>query len=386
MPASAFERQELSVNMILEHLSIINYKNIREATLDFSPKMNCFVGQNGEGKTNLLDAIYYLSFCRSAFNPIDSQVLNHDSDFFVLDACYRHDHGDEEWVYCGMKRGTKKHFKRNKKEYKRLSQHIGLIPLIFVSPSDTLLIEGGSEERRRLMDVVIAQFDTTYIDLLNAYNKALQQRNALLKMDEEPDPMLMDIWEQEMAQHGEELYHKRNAFIEEFIPVFQEIYSSISGNKETVALGYTSHCQRGPLLDVIRRDRAKDRAVGYSLHGIHRDDLEMLLGGYPIRREGSQGQNKTYTLALKLAQFDFLRRTASTTTPLLLLDDIFDKLDAQRVEQIISLVSGPQFGQIFITDTNREHLDRILKCGNFDYRLFAVKAGEVSPWEEGTHV
>jgi DNA replication and repair protein RecF len=386
MPAAAFERQELSVNMILEHLSIINYKNIREATLDFSPKMNCFVGQNGEGKTNLLDAIYYLSFCRSAFNPIDSQVLNHDSDFFVLDACYRHDHGDEEWVYCGMKRGTKKHFKRNKKEYKRLSQHIGLIPLIFVSPSDTLLIEGGSEERRRLMDVVIAQFDTTYIDSLNAYNKALQQRNALLKMDEEPDPMLMDIWEQEMAQHGEALYHKRNAFIEEFIPVFQEIYSSISGNKETVALGYTSHCQRGPLLDVIRRDRAKDRAVGYSLHGIHRDDLEMLLGGYPIRREGSQGQNKTYALALKLAQFDFLRRTASTTTPLLLLDDIFDKLDAQRVEQIISLVSGPQFGQIFITDTNREHLDRILKCGNFDYRLFAVKAGEVSPWEEGTHV
>ncbi len=386
MPAAAFERQELSVNMILEHLSIINYKNIREATLDFSPKMNCFVGQNGEGKTNLLDAIYYLSFCRSAFNPIDSQVLNHDSDFFVLDACYRHDHGDEEWVYCGMKRGTKKHFKRNKKEYKRLSQHIGLIPLIFVSPSDTLLIEGGSEERRRLMDVVIAQFDTTYIDSLNAYNKALQQRNALLKMDEEPDPMLMDIWEQEMAQHGEALYHKRNAFIEEFIPVFQEIYSSISGNKETVALGYTSHCQRGPLLDVIRRDRAKDRAVGYSLHGIHRDDLEMLLGGYPIRREGSQGQNKTYTLALKLAQFDFLRRTASTTTPLLLLDDIFDKLDAQRVEQIISLVSGPQFGQIFITDTNREHLDRILKYGNFDYRLFAVKAGEVSPWEEGTHV
>ena len=386
MPAAAFERQELSVNMILEHLSIINYKNIREATLDFSPKMNCFVGQNGEGKTNLLDAIYYLSFCRSAFNPIDSQVLNHDSDFFVLDACYRHDHGDEEWVYCGMKRGTKKHFKRNKKEYKRLSQHIGLIPLIFVSPSDTLLIEGGSEERRRLMDVVIAQFDTSYIDSLNAYNKALQQRNALLKMDEEPDPMLMDIWEQEMAQHGEALYHKRNAFIEEFIPVFQEIYSSISGNKETVALGYTSHCQRGPLLDVIRRDRAKDRAVGYSLHGIHRDDLEMLLGGYPIRREGSQGQNKTYALALKLAQFDFLRRTASTTTPLLLLDDIFDKLDAQRVEQIISLVSGPQFGQIFITDTNREHLDRILKCGNFDYRLFAVKAGEVSPWEEGTHV
>ena len=367
--------------MILRKISIINYKNIREATLDFSPKMNCFIGQNGEGKTNLLDAVYYLSFCRSAFNPIDSQVISHDNDFFVLDAVYTRDDGAEEQVYCGMKRGTRKHFKRNKKEYKKLSEHIGLIPLIFVSPSDTILIEGGSDERRRLMDVVIAQYDSTYIEALNAYNKALQQRNSLLKMEDEPDLALMEIWEQEMARHGESLYEKRNAFITEFIPVFQDIYDSIAQQKERVSLSYMSHCQRGPLLDVIQRDRMKDRAVGYSLHGVHRDDLEMQLGGYPVRREGSQGQNKTFVLALKLAQFDFLRRTASNTTPLLLLDDIFDKLDAHRVEQIVRLVSGQQFGQIFITDTNRDHLDKILQNSSFDYRLFNVSQGEISAWE-----
>jgi len=372
--------------MILRKLSIINYKNIREAMLDFSPKMNCFIGQNGVGKTNLLDAVYYLSFCRSAFNPIDSQVICHGQDFFVLDALYENDLGEPEMIYCGMKRGTKKHFKRNKKEYKRLSQHIGLIPLIFVSPSDTILVEGGSEERRRLMDVVIAQYDNSYIDELNACSKALQQRNALLKMEEEPDPSLMDIWEQEMAEHGERIFQKREAFITEFIPVFQDIYSSISGHREKVSLSYISHCQRGPLLNVIRRDRMKDRAVGYSLHGIHRDDLEMQLAGYPVRREGSQGQTKTFVLALKLAQFDFLRRTASNTTPLLLLDDIFDKLDAHRVEQIVNLVSGSQFGQIFITDTNRDHLDKILKNSGFDYRLFSVTEGKICSWEETENV
>ncbi|MBQ8047126.1 MAG: DNA replication/repair protein RecF [Prevotella sp.] len=372
--------------MFLRRISIINYKNIREATLDFSPKMNCFIGHNGEGKTNLLDAVYYLSFCRSAFNPVDSQVMTHGEDFFVIDGLYENEAGEVEQVYCGMKRGTKKHFKLNKKEYKRLSMHIGHVPLIFVSPSDTTLVEGGGEERRKLMDIVISQYDHSYIEALNACNKALQQRNALLKMDDEPDPSLMDIWEEEMARSGEVLHAKRTAFIDEFVPVFQEIYDRISGRKEQVSLRYVSHCQRGPLLDVIRRDRMKDRAVGYSLHGVHRDDLEMLVGGYPLRREASQGQTKTFVLALKLAQFDFLRRTASNTTPLLLLDDIFDKLDAQRVEQIVRLVSEQQFGQIFITDTNRDHLDKILQNSGFDYKLFSVTEGEVKPKEEADNV
>ena len=369
--------------MILKKISILNFKNIREASLELSPKMNCLIGHNGVGKTNFLDALFYLSFCKSSLNPVDSQIMTHDSDFFMVEGVYEDESGKQTDVYCGMKRGTKKHFKRDKKEYKRLSQHIGLIPLIMASPGDSSIISGGSEERRRFMDIVISQYDSVYIDALSAYNKALLQRNALLKMENEPDAALLDIWEEEMARNGEVVYAKRRAFVEEFVPVFQKIYAVISGGKERVSLTYVSHCQRGQLLDVIRSDRFKDRAVGYSLHGVHRDELEMMLDGYMMKREGSQGQNKTYVLSLKLAQFDFLCRTASKTTPLLLLDDIFDKLDAQRVEQIVKLVSGDGFGQIFVTDTNRDHLDRILHNGCFDYKLFYVDDGNIVEKTDG---
>ena len=379
--------------MLLKHLSILNYKNIAEASLDFSPNINCFIGQNGAGKTNVLDAIYFLSFCHSAHTTQDSVVIRHNEEFMVLEGDYAD--RDPLHIYCGMKRGMKKHFKRDKKEYKRLSEHIGLIPIVNVSPGDTQLIEGLSEERRRLMDVVIAQMDRTYIATLNRYNKALQQRNAMLRQDSQglqiPDNKTIDLdllglWEEQMAAEGEIIYKKRQEFITHLMPHFEQFYARISGSRERVSLSYVSHCQRGPLLDVIRRDRHKDLAVGYSLHGIHRDDLEMLLDGHPMRHEGSQGQIKTYVLALKLAQFDYLSRNCSSvvgdlqspTTPLLLLDDIFDKLDASRVEQIISLVSGEQFGQIFITDTNRDHLDQILRHGDFDYRLFHVMDGVVS--------
>ena len=370
--------------MILKKLSILNYKNIREATLELSPKMNCFIGQNGVGKTNVLDAVYYLSFCRSATNPIDSMVICHDEPFCVIEGEYEDERLKTEdetlSISVGMKRGQKKHFKRNKKEYKRLSEHIGLIPLVVVAPSDTLLIEGSSEERRHLMDVVISQYDRSYIDALTRYNNAHQQRNTLLKMeDQTPDPMLMDLWEEQMAEAGELIFAKRRAFIEELTPMFQEYYQQISEGREQVGLQYVSHCQRGPLLEVIRRDRAKDLAVGYSLHGVHRDDLVFTLGGHPMRREGSQGQNKTYVIALKLAQFEFLKLTASNTTPLLLLDDIFDKLDSSRVEQIVRLVSSDNFGQIFITDTNRDHLDQILSTSALDYKIFHVDSGEISP-------
>ncbi len=377
-----------ALEMILRKLSILNYKNIREAQLELSPKMNCFIGPNGVGKTNVLDAVYYLSFCRSASNPIDSQVIRHEEPFCMLEGLYSEDAEQSacsEVISVGMKRGQKKHFKRNKKEYRRLSEHIGLIPLVVVSPSDTLLIEGGSEERRRLMDVVISQYDRSYIDHLVRYNNALAQRNTLLKIDHaaeessaEPyDPALMQIWEEQMAEEGEQLYERRKTFVEELTPVFQRYYEQISQHREQVGLRYVSHCQRGPLLDVIQRDRFKDRAVGYSLHGVHRDDLEFSLDGYQMKREGSQGQNKTYVIALKLAQFEFLKRTASQTTPLLLLDDIFDKLDANRVEQIVRLVSGDNFGQIFITDTNRDHLDQILSTSALDYKIFHVDSGEI---------
>lgn len=363
--------------MYLKQLSILNYRNITSSDLALSDKINCFVGNNGEGKTNFLDAVYFLSFTHSMFGNIDSQMIQHEKDFFMLQGLYMHDDREtSEEIYAGLKRGVKKQFKRNKKTYKRMSEHIGTIPLILVSPDDVLLINGGGEERRKLVDIVIAQYDSTYIDALNRYNKAMQQRNVLLKQEEDPDMMLMTLLEEEMAASGEVIYKKRNDFVEKFIPVFNDIYNRISSQCEGVSLRYISHCQRGPLIDVIQRDRYKDRAVGYSLHGIHRDDLEMLIDGYPIKKEGSQGQIKTYVVSLKLAQFDFLRKTVSNTTPLLLLDDIFDKLDAKRVEKIVNMVSADNFGQIFITDTNREHLDSILGRGDFDYKIFKVAHGE----------
>lgn len=363
--------------MILKRISILNYKNLEQVELDFSPKMNCFIGQNGMGKTNLLDAVYYLSFCKSSANPIDSQNIKHNQDFFVVQGSYLTDEGDPEEVYCGLKRRQKKQFKRNKKEYSKLSDHIGLIPLVMVSPADSELILGGSEERRRFMDVVISQYDREYLSALIRYNKAMAQRNTLLKAEVEPDDELMNVWEEMMASAGEVVFRKRNDFINEFIPTFQSFYSYISQDQEVVNLSYESHAMQGNLLQIIRESRQRDRIMGYSLKGIHKDDLVMQLAEYPIKREGSQGQNKTYLVALKLAQFDFLRRTGSNTTPLLLLDDIFDKLDASRVEQIVKLVLGDKFGQIFITDTNRDHLDKILRKIEGEYKVFGVEQGAI---------
>lgn len=368
--------------MILKRISILNYKNLEQAELAFSPKMNCFIGKNGMGKTNLLDAVYYLSFCKSATNPIDSQNIRHEGEFFVVQGFYETEQGDAEEVYCGLKRRQKKQFKRNKKEYGRLSDHIGFIPLVMVSPADAELIAGGSEERRRFMDVVISQYDKEYLEALIRYNKALAQRNTLLKSEQEPDEELMLVWEEMMASAGTVVYKKRNDFITEFIPTFQSFYSYISQDKEQVNLSYESHAMRGDLLELIKDSRQRDRIMGYSLRGIHKDDLVMQLGEFPIKREGSQGQNKTFLIALKLAQFDFLKRIGSHTTPLLLLDDIFDKLDASRVEQIVKLVAGDRFGQIFITDTNRDHLDKILKKVEGEYKVFSVADGKVTERED----
>lgn len=364
--------------MILKRLSILNYKNLEQVELTFSPKLNCFFGQNGMGKTNLLDAVYFLSFCKSAGNPIDSQNIRHDADFFMIQGFYEAADGTPEEIYCGMKRRQKKQFKRNKKEYTRLSDHIGFLPLVMVSPDDSELILGGSEERRRFMDVVISQYDKEYLDALIRYNKALNQRNTLLKTEQPVEEELFLIWEEMMAQAGEVVFQKREAFINEFIPIFQDFYSFISQDREQVSLTYHSHARNASLLEVLKTSRPKDLIMGYSLHGIHKDELNMTLADFPIKREGSQGQNKTYLVALKLAQFDFLKRTARGVQPLLLLDDIFDKLDAMRVEQIIKLVAGDRFGQIFISDTNREHLDCILQKVGGEHKMFKVIQGNIT--------
>lgn len=370
--------------MILKRISILNYKNLEEVELNFSGKLNCFFGQNGMGKTNLLDAIYFLSFCKSVGNPIDSQNIRHDQDFFVIQGFYETADGTPEEIYCGMKRRQKKQFKRNKKEYTRLSDHIGFIPLVMVSPADSELILGGSDERRKFMDVVISQYDKEYLEALIRYNKALLQRNTLLKSEQPVEEELFLVWEEMMAQTGEIVFRKREEFIREFIPIFQNFYSFISQDKEQVGLSYESHARDTSLLEVLKESRTRDKIMGYSLRGIHKDELNMLLGDFPIKKEGSQGQNKTYLVALKLAQFDFLKRTG-LAVPLLLLDDIFDKLDASRVEQIVKLVAGDGFGQIFITDTNREHLDRILFKVGSDYKMFEVAQGQIGEMKEGSH-
>lgn len=361
--------------MYLKRLSILNYKNIREAELSFSPKINCFIGNNGEGKTNLLDAVYYLSFCKSHSNTIDSQNITHDEPFFVLNGCY--DSCDEEHeIYCGLKRKQKKQFKRNKKEYERLSDHIGLIPLVIVSPNDTELILGGSEERRKFVDGFISQYDKQYLHSLIAYNKALTQRNALLKT-EVADETLLDIWETQMAQNGEYIFERRREFIEQFVPFFNEFHRFISQEKESVELAYHSQLQeQNDLKSLLKEVRQRDLIIGHTTRGIHKDDLEMKMGNLPIKKIGSQGQNKTYLIALKLAQFDFLKRIVNVK-PILLFDDIFDKLDAERVQQIILLLKNNRFGQVFISDTNREHISEILKSTGCEYHLYTVKGGEI---------
>ncbi len=361
--------------MQLQSISILNYKNIIETELSFSPSINCFIGRNGMGKTNLLDAIYYLSFCKSYFNAIDSQNIRHEADFFMLQGQYLRKNENEE-IYCGMKRRQKKQFKRNKKDYERLSDHIGLLPLVLISPDDSILIAGGSDERRKFVDGVISQYDKAYLEHLIQYNNALRQRNALLKNTTPPDNTLLDIWECQMAEHGEYIHLQRKDFINTFIPVFQRFYKYISDAGEDVSLNYRSQHDEQDIKKRMEETRDRDRILGYSTQGIHKDELEMLLGAHPMKRVGSQGQNKTYTIALKMAQFDFLKQIHGHT-PLLLLDDIFDKLDNERVKRIVELVSSETFGQIFITDTNRKHIDSIIEQIGQEAAFFLIENGNV---------
>lgn len=362
--------------MRLDTLALLNYKNINDATLHFSPKINCFIGDNGMGKTNILDAIYYLSFCKSHSNTIDSQNIHHDAEFFLIQGEYQI-LGQTEQIYCGIKRKQRKQFRRNKKEYERLSDHIGLIPLVMVSPDDHELIDSGSEERRKFIDGVISQFNHEYLHQLLQYNNALKQRNSLLKSETGTDPDMIELWEEQMAYFGTYIYNERLKFIQEFVPVFQEFYARISGGNEKVSLKYDSqHQQYEDIKTRMKITRERDFILGYSTTGIHRDDLEMLLDAYPMKRVGSQGQNKTYLIALKFAQFEFLKKTHNHP-PLVLLDDIFDKLDAKRVAQIVQLVASDMFGQIFITDTNRQHLDQLLNQIPQETTIFTVKDGKI---------
>ena len=364
--------------MYIEEISIVNFKNLKNAQVAFSPRLNCLIGNNGSGKTNLLDAVYYLSFCKSFFNPVDQFNINHDEDFFILNGNYKR-LDSAETIACGLQKGQKKQFKRNSKVYKKLMEHIGLLPLVMITPSDTSLILGGSDERRKFMDGVISQYNQNYLDDLLKYNRALLQRNNLLKLfisDRYFDAELLSIWDEQLIEYGSRIHTERSNFVEKLVPVFQQFYSFISQENEKVGLEHQSDLYNNSIGKLLKESLQKDRAAQYTTVGIHKDDLVFNIDSFPIKKLGSQGQNKTYLVALKLAQYEFIKEI-SGMKPILLLDDIFDKLDRHRVEQIVKVVSGDDFGQIFITDTNREHLDAIIRKMNAAYRIFQVNSGTI---------
>ena len=367
--------------MILNSINILNYKNIAETRLSFSSKVNCFIGNNGMGKTNFLDAIYYLSFCRSFSSLTDAAVIRHDEPFMMLQGTYTRNEAVED-IIVSIQRGKRKVAKRNGKEYKRLSQHIGLLPIVMISPMDWDLIRGAGEERRKLMDIIISQGNPLYLEALIRYGKALEQRNSMIKR-EFRDPLLYETVEMQLCESASLIHQHRVQWIEQFAPIFMRHYQAIAGNGEQVQLSYRSHLNDAELKQHLDQMRERDFFIGHTTRGIHRDDIELLLNGHNMRQVGSQGQCKTYTIALRLAQFEFIRRN-NATTPILLLDDIFDKLDARRVESIVKVVSDEQFGQIFITDTNRTHLDEIISHLDGDHAMFWVENGVCTHLEGGT--
>ena len=364
----------------LKKLSLLNFKNYAEAELELSPEVNCFAGFNGSGKTNLLDAIYYMSFCKSYFNPIDSQNIRHDEAFFVIQGTFEKK-DKEERVYCGLKKGQKKQFKRNKKEYERLADHIGLFPAVIISPSDVDLIKEGSEFRRKFMDGIISQYDRAYLSWLIDYNKALSQRNHLLKTFAEQryfDADSLDIWDAQLIDLSRKIHKERSRFMEEFMPEFNALYKAISGGNEEVMITYKSQLNEGVFEEKFKSHLDRDRSFQRTTAGIHKDDLLFEIGGHPMKKFGSQGQQKSFLISLKLGQFRFIRQI-SGLTPILLLDDIFDKIDDQRVSYLMQLVTNHEFGQIFITDTDPDRVPSIFDSTDVDLKVFEVEEGSVAP-------
>ena len=402
-------------SMILQSLNILNYRNIREASLEFSPKLNCFVGLNGQGKTNVLDAIYLLSFTKSAYTSQDSLNITHGEDMAMVQGVYitspqpspqgrelseqsqfsslEGRSGGVTTISCGLRRGVKKQFRKDKKDYQRLIDHIGLLPLVMISPSDQQLIDEGSDERRRFMDVVIGQRNRKFLDCLATYNALLKQRNALLKQLQtppQPSPQgrevsedLLEVLEWQMVEPAEYIFRARTEFFKEFEPYFQEVYKRIATSpnlpqgeeKEIPQLRYVSQLQDRDLREAYVRTRQRDLILGWTSQGPHKDDLDMRLGEWPLKQVGSQGQQRTFVLALKLAQALYLGNSTGEA-PILLLDDIFDRLDSERVERIVAMVQGEEFGQIFITDTDRQHLTEIIQPGP-DAKIFHVENGVI---------
>ena len=361
--------------MFLTNIKLLNFKNHFDTRIEFSSNINCLVGNNGAGKTNVLDAIHYLSFTKSYFSSQDGLNIMNQQPFASIDGVFQKN-DEQHQVQCIIKQGAKKVLKRNKKQYQKMAEHIGLFPLVMISPTDSDLLLGGSEVRRKFVDSVIAQFDRAYLYNLISYNKLLQQRNALLKQSNVTETNL-ELYDEQMAPLAQLIYDKRKSFLTTLNPIFINYYKSIAQSDEEVLIEYKTQLDNGVYSELSKANRAKDLITRFSSVGVHKDDFIMLFDKHLIKRRGSQGQQKTFLLALKLAQFDFMSQ-ALKFKPILLLDDIFDKLDDNRVEHLMTLVDKHHFGQIFVTDTHSERSVHIFDKINADYKLFQLNNGGIS--------
>lgn len=365
--------------MYLQKLKLTNFKNYSSADLIFSEKVNCFVGLNAAGKTNILDSIYYLAFCKSYFTITDKQNIKHGKEFFAIHGDFRLDNDETDNISCIQKINAKKSFRINKKEYERLADHIGKISLVMISPYDRDLINGGSDLRRKFVDGVISQFDPMYLNCLLNYNKALLQRNRQLKNFLENgiwDKNLLEVWDKQLIQNAGPIVEKRKSFLENFMPIFQEYYEIVSGTKEKVSIEYISNLKEKSLEVLLEESLNRDRFSAYTNVGIHKDDLAFIIDEHPVKHYGSQGQQKSFVVAIKLAQFDFNYKKIGYK-PILLLDDIFDKLDDNRVKQLVKLVGNDHFGQVFITDTQKQRIQFLMENTHVNHKIFKVENGEI---------
>lgn len=371
--------QNQSLYMYLKRLILTNYKNIETADITFSDGINCIVGLNGAGKTNMLSAIYYLSACKDYFNMQESLNILTNYNYFIIDGYFFDTQDNEIRVQCSVQRDKAKNVKFNGKDYQRLSDHIGKIPLVMLSPSDTVIIYEGSEERRKLLSYMISQFDKTYLNNLIQYNKALENKNKALKIMQEnrqTDQITLDMYNLHLVKCGNIIHDIRKNFMEDFVGIFQKYYAIISQNNETVELKYKSQLFDGDFALQLTASKNAELAAGFTLTGIHKDDLEFTIDRRSLKKTASQGQQKTFIIAIKLAYYEYISKKTNIK-PLLLLDDIFDKLDKERVSKIIELVSSECFGQIFMSDTNKNHLENILENVATEYKVFSVNNGKI---------
>jgi DNA replication and repair protein RecF len=365
--------------MILSGIKIENFKNYEKADLVFSPDINCLTGPNGAGKTNVLDAIYYLCTGKSYFNSVDQQLIFENADYFSIKGDFKLNEA-QETILCVLIKGRRKVIKRNYEQYARMIDHYGAFPVVMVAPGDMDLIAGGSEERRKWLDSTISWVDKAYLVNLLKYDKILQQRNAELRKMENENPSaaspLIKIYDEMMIPVAEEIHKARNGFLADFLPFFNNIYEEISQNKETVSLQYLSAMHTEPLARLLENCLKKDMILQRTNAGPHRDDLEFLLDGSPLKKFGSQGQQKTFLLALKLAQHQYLK-AAKKITPVLLLDDVCERLDEHRLSVLFRLIKERgSFGQVFVTDTSAERVKGFLDDSS-GIALFAVDNGNI---------